>query len=134
MTPHTTTWLLSLATLVGIVWYAYRRGDRMSVAPEEIPKNLAEFIAIELTRMTGHLARGIVHVRPHGERVVFHGAVFLKKGHAVFIEKIFGRMDVEKGNVTSFFLKRIAEHKESLRLKNLTGRTPAANTKNRPQL
>ena len=115
MTPLLSLWLLSLAMFVGIVAYAYHKGERTESVTEEIPKNFADFIATELTRMTGHLAHGARRARPHGERLVFHGAVLLKKGHSVFTEKILGRMDVEKGNVTSFFLKRIAEHKESLR-------------------
>ena len=65
--------------------------------------------------MVEHLSRLATHARPHGEKAVFHGTALVKKGHALFVEQIFGRIAVEKGNVTYFFLKRIAEHKESLR-------------------
>lgn len=110
-------WLLSFAALIGIIVYAHGRSPVM-ISSEEMPADWRDFIAIELTRMVGHLSRLATHARPHGERVVFHGTALFQKGHDLFIEKIFGLLHVEKGNVTSFFLKRIAEHKESLRKKD----------------
>lgn len=113
----TALWLISLVLLVGIIVYARRKEASFAASFEEMPDSFADFIAIELTRMTGHLSRGATQLRPHGERVIAQSTVFLKKGHDIFIEKIFGRMEIEKGNVVSFFLKRITEHKESLRQK-----------------
>lgn len=115
MTTLLALWLLSLAILIGMVVYAHRKDDRSRPASQDAPVSFADFIAIELTRMTGHLVRGAFHLRPHGERVIAESRVFIRRGHDVFIEKIFGRLDVEQGQVTSFFLKRIAEHKEALR-------------------
>lgn len=121
MTPLIAFWLLSLVVLVGIVVYAGRKCGSDAVPIEDTPRNLADFIAIELARMTGHLSRGVVRLRPHGEMIIMQSSVVLKKGHDIFIEKIFGRIVIEKGKAASFFLKRIAEHKEALRRKNQRG-------------
>ena len=108
------SWLLSLVTLGGVVFYARSR-DTSPVSSEERSTDWRDFIAIELTRMVGYISRLFDYARPHGERAVFHGTVVLKKGHDLFIEKVFGGIEIEKGKAASFFLKRIAEHKESLR-------------------
>lgn len=109
-------WLLSLATLGGVVVYT-RSNTALPLSSGEQPEDWRDFVAIELTRMVGHVSHLFHYARPHGERAMFHSTVLLKKGHDLFIEKIFGRIVVEQGKAASFFLKRIAEHKESLRKK-----------------
>ena len=121
MSPLVICWLLSLALLLGIFFYARNHRGAPAFSPKEIPESFSDFIAIELTRMGGHLSRLVQYARPHGEKVIATGGTFLKKGHDIFIEKIFGRMVIEKGNAASFFLKRIAEHKEALRQKDREG-------------
>ena len=117
MTSLIVFWFLSLVALVGIVVYAGRKGGSHATPFEDAPRSFADFIAIELTRMIGHLSRGVRRLRPHGEMIIMQSSVVLKKGHDIFIEKIFGHIAIEKGKAASFFLKRIAEHKEALRQK-----------------
>lgn len=117
MTFLTACWLLSLALLVGIYVYAYTRKNvgNLVTSPEETPASFADFVATELTRMTGHLSHGAIRLRPYAEWAITQSRIFLGKGHNIFAEKVFGRMEIEKGKVVSFFLKRIAEHQEALR-------------------
>ncbi len=115
MTPLIALWLFALIILVGIVVYGFHTKGSTNVSSEDAPTNWCNFLAIELTRMAGYISHLLIHARPHGEKAVAHGTIFLKKGHDMFIEKIFGRIEVEKGKAASFFLKRIAEHKETLR-------------------
>jgi hypothetical protein len=107
-------WLLSLATLGGVVIYA-RSNSALPLSSDEQPEDWRGFVAIELTRMVGYVSHLFHYARPHGERAIFHSTVAIQKGHDLFIEKVFGRVVIEKGKAASFFLKRIAEHKESLR-------------------
>ncbi|HEY9585621.1 MAG TPA: hypothetical protein VJJ02_03485 [Candidatus Paceibacterota bacterium] len=106
---------LSLAALIGIFFYARSRSRTPMFFPGETPEDFGDFIAIELMRMSGGLSRLLRHVRPHGERVLMTSGLYFKKGHDIFIEKVFGHIAVEPGKAASFFLKRIAEHKDALR-------------------
>jgi hypothetical protein len=111
------SWLLSFATLCGVVFYARSRTvDVLSSADDST--NWRDFIAVELTRIVGYVSHLLSYARPHGARALFHGSEALKKGHDLFIEKVFGGIEIEKGKAASFFLKRIIEHKESLREKD----------------
>ena len=106
-------WLVSLLLLIGIFGYARTR-EVMSISAD-VPENFRDFIAIELARIGEYFLHGFAQARPHGERVIAGSTILLKKGHDLFIEKIIGRIEVEKGKTASFFLKRIVEYKESLR-------------------
>ncbi|OGZ07211.1 MAG: hypothetical protein A2942_03790 [Candidatus Lloydbacteria bacterium RIFCSPLOWO2_01_FULL_50_20] len=118
MTLLTAIWLLSLAVVSGILVYAHRKNTDLRVSPEDVLASFADFLALELSHMIDQLSYGAVRVRPHGIRILTQSRIFLERGHDIFLEKIFGRLDVEKGNVTSFFLKRIAEHQAALRRKD----------------
>ena len=111
-------WLLSLAVILGLFFYARHRRGTSVLAPANTTENLNDLFVGELRGISDEVMRGIAHIRPHGARVVLHGSVLIKKGHNMLIEKAFGRIAIEKGKTSSFFLKRIAEHKESLNEKD----------------
>lgn len=106
-------WLGSLLLALCIFVYARVRGGRTLGYDREA--YLGSLIAEELSGVGQHAARGALYFRPHGERAVAYGTLWLKRGHDVFIEKVFGRIEIEKGRTPSFFLKRIALHREELR-------------------
>ena len=106
-------WLGSILVLVGIFLYACTRTS--TSISENVPGSFKDFVAIEMVRTSGELLHGLAQARPHGERAFAEGVMLFQRGHAMFIEKVFGRLEIEKGKAGSFFLKRIAENKESLR-------------------
>ncbi|OGZ06602.1 MAG: hypothetical protein A3C93_00405 [Candidatus Lloydbacteria bacterium RIFCSPHIGHO2_02_FULL_54_17] len=107
-------WTLSLVALIGIVLYAHRKRDAFTPSPHVADGNFGDLVVEELRETGEMLWRRAVLLRPHGERIVVESGILLKKGHNMLIEKAFGRVATEKGGSSSFFLKRIAEYKESL--------------------
>ncbi len=51
-------------------------------------------------------------LRPHGKSIVRGSYRILRRGHDIFIERVYGRIRIDKGRASSFFLKQIAEHQE----------------------
>ena len=111
-------WLLALSLIVGIIFYARiaRRDARLNTA--RTPQDWSEFVHDEVLRMYGNVGRMVHVARPHGERAMSAGIVIVRRGHDLFIERVFGRMSVEKGKASSFFLKQITESKRLLKGKD----------------
>lgn len=110
-------WVASLLALVGIVVYARMNRNVFQVSPQDVPSDFNDFVATELTRIAEHFSHGVRRLRPHGEKMIATSGVLLRKGHNIFIERVVGRIEVKRGKAASFFLKRIAEHREALRQK-----------------
>ncbi|MDO8521019.1 MAG: hypothetical protein Q7S52_02800 [bacterium] len=108
-------WLFSLVVVIGIAFYARFKQQVPLPISGDATSDLDDFFVGELRGMSNELLRGVARFRPHGERVIIQGGVLIRKGHNMLIEKAFGRIAVEKGKASSFFLKRIAEHKDELR-------------------
>ncbi|OGZ09262.1 MAG: hypothetical protein A3D65_05865 [Candidatus Lloydbacteria bacterium RIFCSPHIGHO2_02_FULL_50_13] len=110
-----TIWLLSLLVLLGLVFYARSRRSALTLPRESSAGDFGDFLMNESRAVGEEFWRGAARLRPHGERVIVESGVLIKKGHNMLIEKAFGRIAAPKGKASSFFLKRIAEHKDALR-------------------
>ena len=105
-----TIWTVSLAAMVGIYWYAATRASVSRVA--RAPKDLTELMTREIQHLNADFGQLLRDIRPHGVRAVRAGLIAVKRGNDLIISRVYGRMSVEKGKASSFFLKQIAEHKE----------------------
>ena len=114
MTFLVSLWFLLLAILAGIIIYGQNQEGESDLT---VPENFHDFFMEEFARMEEFFRMVLERLHPHGKRALVSGGTLLKKGHDAFLEKIFGGIEVEKGKVTSFFVKRIAEQKELLRKK-----------------
>jgi hypothetical protein len=83
--------------------------------------SFSDFVLEELDEMRSVLAGSLEKVRPHAVGAVTHSVAFLDRGQDLFIKKVFGRLEREKGGTTSFFLKRIIEQKIRSRTKGERG-------------
>lgn len=109
-------WFISLALLVGMVLYARKRLEilplsRVIVAPE----GFGDFFANEVLRIIGDCYWIFKKLRPHGEMLAEVGMRVIERGHRIFVERVYGRIQVEQGKASSFFLKHIAEYKANQR-------------------
>lgn len=55
------------------------------------------------------------NIAPHGRRAVDSILLREKKARDLFTERIFGHMEITRGKTSSFFLKHLVEHQESIR-------------------
>lgn len=104
-------WLVSLVTILGIVtygWILYRRSFHAQV---HTPLRLHDIFTHEVSQMHKDFYKLLAHMRPHGVRTARAGLVMIKRGQELFIHRVYGRMKIEKGSASSFFLKHITEHK-----------------------
>lgn len=102
-------WLLALAVMAGIVFSARTKsGENMYEGKRALRLgDLASKEAHLLLRDTVSLVNDI---RPHGARAFRSGLVFVRRGQDFFIARVYGKMQMQKGSASSFFLKQIAEH------------------------
>lgn len=114
MSPFLIIWFLAFCTLIGLLLFARLRINSMSgVASAKIPRDFSEFISWEFHDMLGYALRVLSRARPHGKRILVHALSLSRRGHELFIQHIFGRMEIKKGKAISFFLKHISEYKTS---------------------
>ena len=103
-------WSLSLITLLLVIFfalYAFRRGSTVRV----FHHNVESFVTYEFNSFLGAIHKSFHSIRPHAERFGMVAFERGKNGYDIFIERIFGKVEIEKGKAASFFLKHIAEHK-----------------------
>lgn len=108
-------WLISLVVVLAIIILAYARArhDEVTVGSGVLPSKFVEFFGDQFHDFLFHASRALHHVKPHAAQVVVTAISFTKRGHDLFIERIFGRVELKRGSAGSFFLKHIAEEKRS---------------------
>jgi len=105
-------WFVSLITILGIVLYGSMLHNK-NLHPHEHPEvHPHDFIAHEISELNKVFLRLLKSAKPHGIRTARAGFVIVKRGQEIFIRRVYGHMNVEKGRTSSFFLKHISEHKE----------------------
>lgn len=109
-----TIWAFSLAIVVAIMVFASSRMRRRNVPlPRGVtPTQLTEFFGDQFHDMLVYAVKGFHHAKPHAAQIGMTVFTFSKRGHDLFVEHVFGRMERKQGNTVSFFLKHIAEHKK----------------------
>lgn len=113
MSPLFALWSLSLMVVVAIIAFAHSRmrHNELTVGGLPLPSKFVEFIGDQFHDMLFYASRAIHHARPHAAQVAVTALSFTKRGHDLFVERVFGRMELKRGNAASFFLKHIAEAK-----------------------
>jgi hypothetical protein len=105
-------WLASLITIMGIVLYGRTLHNRSFQTHEHPSIHLHDLIAHEVSELNKVFLSLLETAKPHGVRTARAGLVMIKRGQELIIHRVYGRMKVEKGRTSSFFLKHISEHKE----------------------
>jgi hypothetical protein len=113
MSPLFAIWSLSLMVVVAIIAFAYSRmrHDEVAVGGVALPSKFVEFFGDQFHDMFAHVSRVLHHVRPHAAQVGMLALSLSKRGHDLFVERVFGRIELKRGSASSFFLKHIAEEK-----------------------
>lgn len=114
-------WFASIVVIVGIVLYGrvlYSKKGFHSYTYSSI--HLYDLITNEIFELYKVFLWKFENVKPHGVRTVKRGLVMAKRGQEIFIHRVYGRVKVEKGRTSSFFLKHISEHKEHTKKNELS--------------
>jgi hypothetical protein len=107
------TWIVSALLCALLLLYARFLLSRLGVSKEiGAHNNLRDIIALEIVALRDDGARFVRFMTPHGKRSLSLGARVCRRGHDVFMRRVYGRIHLEKGRASSFFLKQIVEHKE----------------------
>lgn len=109
------TWAGSLAIMIGILFYGQLLAKRSASRGGEVVANWSDLIRKESIAAWRYALLVMHALHPHAKRAVVSLVVIARRSHDMFIERVFGHIEVEKGKTASFFLKRIAEHKEVTR-------------------
>ena len=110
----TTIWALSAITLFGVIIFAYRQRSHMT-SPKQIPEDFNAFIHEALSHLAVHATSVAGTAKPHAHRVVAQILSLIHSTQTKFTEQVFGKINKERGKTATFFLKYIAEHKETTR-------------------
>ena len=105
-------WIVSGMTLVGVILYARHIAAKVEFSAPHVAPTLPDVVASEVALLHRDFSKLIDVAKPHGKRTLAAGVVMVKRGQDVFIRRVYGRIQSEKGRASSFFLKQIAEHKE----------------------
>jgi hypothetical protein len=100
-----------VVTIIGFA-HSRMRHNELTVGGVPLPSKFVEFIGDQFHDMLSHVSQAIHHVKPHAAQVAVTALSFTKRGHDMFVERVFGRIELKRGNAASFFLKHIAEHKK----------------------
>lgn len=113
MSPLIAIWSLSLTVVLTIIILAYARvrHDEVAVGTGALPSKFVEFFGDQFHDLIAHASRALHHVKPHAAQVAVTALSFSKRGHDLFIERVFGRVERKRGSAGSFFLKHIAEER-----------------------
>jgi hypothetical protein len=121
-------WIASLVTLLAL-GLSGLRATSSGASVSHHPGSFRELLEQELRLLWGAFKRLIARGRPHADRVLFRlvdrVALQVNSLRASVAKRIFGRIQIEKGPAASFYLKNIAENKETLRVENDTARGAA---------
>ena len=77
--------------------------------------SLGDFFREEFRSAFAALRRCTLRFLPHGRRAISEVSTQGVEVRDRFMKWIFGKMERERGKTSSFFLKHLAEHQESLR-------------------
>lgn len=112
-----TIWAVSLAVLSAIlgIAFALKKRGRAIIQNGAHPCGFGEFLAEQCHDALYRIQRGVHHMKPHAKNFGIVVVKYSERGHDLFVERVFGRMETKKGVSTSFFLKSIAEHKVETR-------------------
>ncbi len=105
-------WCTSLLFVAGISFYAlFYKNKESAVLP--LPETMSEFIFDVVSILFVLLLQIIGYLRPY-MRSIFHLGIHVsQKSQGLVHERLFGKATRQRGKAVSFFLKRIAEHKEN---------------------
>lgn len=108
------TFLLWIGSLLLILTIVVLAAVRRTV-PVTTEVSFADLVRDELSWIVDHLRMITRGAFNKGSALLVSGAMPLRRGNELFIERVFGKMKIERGRASSFFLKRIAEHKDIVR-------------------
>jgi len=108
-------WLSSFVVMATL--FAAGKFFQIKRTLEHVPESFQDLIHEEWERARRYCGRHALRVEPHARKFFGAGTSYVRRRHDLFIERVFGRTGVEKGKMTSFFLKHIAEGKEGKRNK-----------------
>lgn len=108
-------WIASLMTIIAIVLYGRVLHVRRTHEHEHAPVHIHDLIAHEIFKLNKEFSRLVESAKPHGVRTARAGLVMVKRGQELFVRRVYGRIKIEKGSTSSFFLKHISEHKEQIK-------------------
>jgi hypothetical protein len=97
--------------IIGVAHLRMRHNE-LTVGGVPLPSKFAEFIGDQFHDMLSHVSQALHYAKPHAAQVAVTALSFTKRGHDMFVERVFGRIELKRGNAASFFLKHIAEHKK----------------------
>ena len=109
----TIIWALSAFTLVGVIVFSYKH--RSQTSPKQIPQDFNAFIHDALSHLAAHTTSAVGTAKPHAHRFLSQVLSVIHSTQTKFTEQVFGKINKERGKTASFFLKYIAEHKETTR-------------------
>lgn len=104
------TWIISALTILGIILYARFYQSEREDALLHGEHRLSDVLTEEMLSLHRDLRELFEVLKPHGKRSLSAGLVMVKRGQDLFISRVYGRIQCEKGRASSFFLKQIAEH------------------------
>jgi len=112
-------WAASFVTLLALGFAGLRATSAGIGIPGHHPGSFRELLEQELHLLWGAFKRLLARGRPHADRLLFRlvdqVAFHANRLRASVVKRIFGRVQIEKGPAASFYLKTIAENKETLR-------------------
>jgi hypothetical protein len=106
-------WSLSLMVVVAITGFAYSRMryNKFTVAGIPPPSQFVEFFGDQFHDICAHVLKALHYAKPHVAQAGVIALSFGKRGHDVFVERVFGRTEFKRGSAGSFFLKHLAEQR-----------------------
>lgn len=104
-------WVGSLLAMSGIIAFAVFR--RSTYATSET--TFVDFVRGEMYHVAVFFRAIVFSALKNGSALIISGAGPLRRGNEMFMERMFGRVKIERGRASSFFLKRIAEHKDVIK-------------------
>lgn len=107
-----TIWMISVLVILAIISFAYLLARRERQFARISPHHIRDLVGDEIVSLHRDFSALVEKVKPHGKRTVSMGLSVIKKGQDVFISRVFGGIQTEKGRASSFYLKQIAENKE----------------------
>jgi hypothetical protein len=120
-----TIWSLSLIVLSAISGFAFAyKKNNGNAAPQSgmsLPSSFGDFLADQCHDVFYYIQKGVHHAKPHARNLGIVIVKYSQRGHDLFVERVFGRIETKKGVSTSFFLKSIAEHKVDTRAEGNRG-------------
>lgn len=109
-------WFFAAAIILATFVLALFRTRKKVFAPKglkHIPVSFGEFLVDQFHDVLYHASYAAHEMKPHAKQIYKMAVVYLTRLHRVFTERVFGGIASKRGNSASFFLKHIAEYKQS---------------------